>query len=139
MHHPRSISLGTDRVRYFRTAAVVTAAVLALLAALLAAGPTGTTSGHAVNSAAAMGDHRDAGPRADDMCDTACAVPAATRHSAHGEHSTPRNHFTPAPGDDTLVTEPRPAPHQATTRLVPSPEPPSSPDRDRAPPASSGI
>jgi hypothetical protein len=138
MHHPRRTSPVTNRPRC-RTAAVVTAVVLALLAALCAAGPTGTTSGQVINSTATMGDHRDAGPRADDMCDTACAVPAATRHTAHGEHPTPRNHLTPAPGDGTVIAPPQPAPHQATARRITSPEPPPSPDRDRAPPLPSGI
>lgn len=134
MHHPRRPS---------RSAALTTAALLPLLALLatllVTARPTAPASEQITNSAAATSDHRAVGPHAADACDTACTLSTATRHTQHGEHPTPRNHLTPALADDTLLSPARPALHRSTTQRIPSPEPIPTPDRDRAPPASSGT
>ncbi|MFI6564283.1 hypothetical protein [Streptomyces sp. NPDC050534] len=152
MHHPRRTFPATSRTlpalsrtspvtarARSRIATVVTAAVLALLAALCVAGPAGTANGQVTDATATTGGLRDAGPRADDGCGATCTLSAATRHTPHGEHPAPRNHLAPGPDDSTAITPPRPAAHPATTRRVPSPEPSPTPDRDRAPPPSSGI
>lgn len=127
---------GSARPRF----AVLAAVVLALLAVLGIAGPPPGTTGEPVAGAvAAVGRHGDTAPRADDGCDTVCAVRAAPRQEQHSEHPAPRGHFaTGGPGTDV--------PPPGAARLLPAPAvhtPSACPhtplDRGRAPPATSGI
>ncbi|MEU2281483.1 hypothetical protein ABZ614_05815 [Streptomyces sp. NPDC013178] len=144
MHHVARTAPGTGSTRP-PAVAVLTAVVLVLLAALGIAGPppgaTGEppgTAAPATGAASAAGRHWDTGPRADDGCDTACTVRAATRQESHSEHPAPRGCLvTCGQGTDATVSQ-RPWPPAPTWHL-PSSEPHAAHDRGRAPPAFSGT
>ncbi|WP_030894031.1 hypothetical protein [Streptomyces sp. NRRL S-474] len=118
--------------------AVLAAVVLTLLAALGLAGP-GAAGGPTADVAAAAGHHRDTGPRADDRCDTACAVRAATRHEPHSEQPAPRGQFATGCGHGTDVAPPGSERLPAPVGHIPSSGPHVPHDRGRAPPELSGT
>ncbi|KUN91436.1 hypothetical protein [Streptomyces caeruleatus] len=121
------------QVRHTPAVALLAAVLLALLTTLGAAAPP------VVGAPVAAAQHRDDGPRADDGCDAACAVRAATRNDPPSEHPAPRVPLL-APGQDTDTAAPaqgvRPP---ATTPHSPSSQPHTAHDRGRAPPVSSGT
>ncbi|GAA2494453.1 DUF6153 family protein [Streptomyces longisporus] len=136
MHRTARTAPGTGSVRH-PALALLTAVVLTLLAAPALTGPAATgvpTAGMAATAA----HHRDTGPRADEGCDTACTVRAATRQEPHREHPAPRcQPATCAQG--TAVTPPGPARHSTQTTHASAVEPHTPHDRGRAPPDLSGI
>lgn len=130
---------GTTRPRS-PVAAAVAVVVLAVLATLGIVAPPHGTSGTGVPGASAAADHhRYDGTRADDGCDAACTVRAATRHEPHGEHPAPRGHLGTCGRSADTVPCPVPGPHQASTGAVPSSQPHAAQDQGRAPPMFSGI
>lgn len=126
----------------FRLPARLTAAVLALLAALtLARLPPAAV---AVAAAATTADHvHDTGTRTatgtgtrtlvDDEDVTARTARTLPHSEQHTEHPAPRDHRGPA------FPPPRPTPHPTPARHVPAAEPHGDHDQGRAPPPSSGI
>ncbi|MEU1917955.1 hypothetical protein [Streptomyces massasporeus] len=131
---------GTTRPRS-PVGAVLAVVVLAVLTTLGIAAPQPGTQGMGVTGAPVAADlHRYDGTRADDGCDAACVVRAATRHEQpHGEHPAPRGHLGTC-GQSADMTPCRlPSPYGAPTEHVPSSQPPPAQDRGRAPPVSSGT
>ncbi|MEV5342484.1 hypothetical protein AB0K93_28970 [Streptomyces sp. NPDC052676] len=139
MHHTAHTAPGTSGVRPL-AAAVLAAVVLTLLAALGLAGPAATGGPTAdVAPAAGTGHDLHSGPRADDGCDTACTVRAATRQEPHRDHPAPRCHLAPC-AQGTALTPPALARLSTRTRHAPSAsDPHASQDRGRAPPGTSGT
>ncbi|MFJ8595241.1 hypothetical protein [Streptomyces sp. NPDC093598] len=120
-------------------AAVLAAVVLAVLATFGIAGPPPGTSGAMAGAPAAADHHRYDGTRADDGCDAACVVRAATRLEPHGEHPAPRGHLGIC-GDSADAGACRvPGPYRDPIRLVPSAQPHTAQDQGRAPPVFSGT
>lgn len=137
MHHTARTAPGTSGVRPL-AAAVLAAVVLTLLAALGLAGPA-ATGGPTADVAPTAGHDRATGPRADDGCDTACTVRAATRQEPHREHPAPRCHLVSC-AQGTAVGPPALARLSTRTRHAPSAsDPHASHDRGRAPPDTSGT
>ncbi|MEU0175126.1 hypothetical protein ABZ178_17465 [Streptomyces massasporeus] len=121
--------------------AVLAVVVLAVLTTLGIAAPQLGTRGTGVAGAPVAADlHRYDGTRADDGCDAACVVRAATRHEQpHGEHPAPRGHLgTHGQSADTTPCR-LPSPYGAPTEHVPSSQPHTARDRGRAPPVFSGT
>ncbi|MFJ7181756.1 hypothetical protein ACIQXA_36600 [Streptomyces massasporeus] len=121
--------------------AVLAVVVLAVLTTLGIAAPQVGTSGTEVAGAPVAADlHRYDGTRADDGCDTACVVRAATRHEQpHGEHPAPRGHLGTC-GQSADSTPCRlPGPYGAPTAHAATSQPHTAQDRGRAPPVFSGI
>ncbi|MFF5313760.1 hypothetical protein [Streptomyces massasporeus] len=131
---------GTTRPRS-PAVAVLAVVVLAVLATLGIAAPHPGTQGMGVAGAPVAADlHRYDGTRADNGCDAACVVRAATRHEQpHGEHPAPRGHLgTCCESADTTPCR-LPTPYGAPTEHVPSSQPHTAQDRGRAPPVFSGA
>lgn len=139
MHHTARTAPGTSSARPL-AAAVLAAVVLTLLTTLGLAGPAATGGPTAdVAPAAGPGHGLHGGPRAEDGCDTACTVRAATRQEPHREHPAPRCHLAPC-AQGTAVTPPAVARLSTQTRHAPSAsDPQASHDRGRAPPDTSGT
>jgi hypothetical protein len=137
MHRTARTTPGNSSAR--PRVAVLAAVVLALLAVLGIAGPPpGATGEPAAGAVAGAGRHGDTGPRADDGCDTECAVRAAPRQEPHSEQPAPRGLLaTCVAGTD--VIPPAAARLPAPAAHTPSPGPHTLHDRGRAPPATSGI
>ncbi|MFG3275038.1 hypothetical protein [Streptomyces luteogriseus] len=121
--------------------ALMAAVVLAVLATLGIATPPPGTAGTAVAGAPGAADHhRYDGTRADDGCDAACLVRAATRHEQpHGEHPAPRGHLgTCGRSADTTPCRHPGGYGTPADRVAPS-QPGTAQDQGRAPPVFSGT
>ncbi|MFH0515805.1 hypothetical protein ACHBTE_01310 [Streptomyces sp. M41] len=117
-------------------AALATVVSVLLTALGVVAPPPGTTAERPVGAAAPAAH---TGPLADDGCDTACTVRAATRQEPHGEQPTPNTGCPARCGqgaDGTASPLPR---LRAPAEPPPSTEPHALRDRGRAPPSFSGI
>jgi hypothetical protein len=117
---------------------ILTAVLLALLAALGTAGSSSGTPGEReAGTAAAVGHHQDVGPRADDECHASAMPPrTATRQEPHTEHPSLGGHAT----TDGLTEATLPQlPSLGPTGHLPSSRPHASHDCGRAPPALSGM
>ncbi|SPF02694.1 hypothetical protein [Streptomyces sp. MA5143a] len=130
-------------LRAVRAAGQWFAAALVLLLAVLTtatpapSAPAGPTSPSALASPTAPTAH-SASPRADDSCAFDCAVHVLVRQGHPGERPTLPEHHATDPRDPALL------PAQGTYAPAPSAYQAASPgrsahDRDRAPPASTGI
>ncbi|MHB9856137.1 hypothetical protein ACSYGO_43795 [Streptomyces krungchingensis] len=135
MHHAARVAHGTRSAPH-PAVAVLAALILTLLVALGLAGPA--TTGGPEAGVVAAGHHLDTGSRADEGCDTLCAVRAATRQEPHREHPAPRCHLAVRP-QGTDLAPPGSARFPTPNRRIPSPQPHRLHDRGRAPPAASGI
>lgn len=137
--HAASVS-GATRPRS-PVGAVLAVVVLAVLTTLGIAAPPLGASGTGVAGAPVAADlHQYDRTRADDGCDAACVVRAATRHEQpHGEHPAPRGHLgTCGQSADTAPCR-LPSPYRVPTEHVPSSQPHPAQDRGRAPPVFSGT
>ncbi|MDQ0710911.1 hypothetical protein QFZ55_000363 [Streptomyces luteogriseus] len=137
--HAASVS-GTTRP-HSPVGAVLAVVVLALLPTLGIAAPQPGTWGMGVAGAPVAADHhRHDGTRADDGCEAACLVRAATRHEQpHGEHPAPRGHLGTC-GQSADATPCRlPSRQGAPTEHVPTSQPDTAQDQGRAPPVFSGT
>ncbi|MEW2812585.1 hypothetical protein AB0929_36775 [Streptomyces massasporeus] len=121
--------------------AVLAVVVLAVLTTLGIAAPQLGPSGTRVAGAPVAADlHRYDGTRADDGCDAACVVRAATRHEQpHGDHPAPRGHLGTCGRSADTTPCLLPGPYGAPTEHVPSSQPHTAQDRGRAPPVFSGT
>ncbi|MEV0976230.1 hypothetical protein [Streptomyces sp. NPDC049915] len=118
-----------------RLSARLTAAILALLAALALAGLPPDSAGGVPVAPAVAGQAQGAEPLADDVGDTAVsALRTVSRHEQHSDHPAPHGgHHTPAP------LPPRPSPLRAPPPPLPACAPHGHHDHGRAPPLFSGA
>ncbi|MFG3723349.1 hypothetical protein ACGF8D_36735 [Streptomyces massasporeus] len=136
----RAASAGTPRPRS-PVGAVLVVVLLAVLTTLGIAAPQLGTSGTGVTGAPVAADlHTYDGTHADDGCDAACVVRAATRQEQpQGEQPASRGHLG-ACGQSAHTTPCRlPGPYGAPAEHVPSSQPHTAQDRGRAPPVLSGT
>ncbi|MFD8225981.1 hypothetical protein ACFV16_17600 [Streptomyces massasporeus] len=140
-HTVHAASAGGTTRPHSPVGAVLAVVVLAVLTTLGIAAPLPGTWGTGVTGAPVAADlHRYDGTRADDGCDAACVVRAATRHEQpHGEHPAPRGHLgTCGESADTFPCRP-PGPYGTPAAHVPSSQQHTAQDRGRAPPVFSGT
>ncbi|MFC8144005.1 hypothetical protein ACFUKV_20080 [Streptomyces paradoxus] len=141
MHHSaRTAPVVSSTRPRSRIAALPAVVLLAVLAALGIVAPSPGTAGPGVAAAPAAGaHHRYDETRADDGCDAACAVRAATRHEQHSEHPGPRGHLGVRSRGADVTPSRIPGLQKAPSGHLPSSQPPTDQEQGRAPPMSSGT
>ncbi|MEW2615496.1 hypothetical protein AB0937_36045 [Streptomyces sp. NPDC047880] len=141
MHRTARTAPVIGAARHRSPVSAVLAVVVAVLAALVFVTPPPGPPGAGVSGPPVAADrlHHD-GTRADDGCDVACAVRAATRHEQpHAEQPAPCAHSGAHGRTTDGVPRPLTAPYEPPAGPVPAARPHVDQDRGRAPPVSSGT